>query len=86
MAFYTITWRKSTKKDFRKIPEEDAREILEAVEALAVNPFPNASTKLLGTLDVYRIRAGKYRVIYEVHGNELVIEVIRMGHRKDVYR
>jgi len=86
MAFYTITWRKSTKKDFRKIPEEDAREILETVEALAVNPFPNASTKLLGTLDVHRIRVGKYRVIYEVHGIELVIEVIRVGHRKDVYR
>jgi hypothetical protein len=54
MAFYTITWRKSTKKDFRKIPEEDAREILEAVEALAGNSFPNASTKLIGTLDVHR--------------------------------
>ena len=61
-------------------------EILQAVEALAGNPFPIGSTKLNGTVDVHRIRVGKYRVIYEVQGNELVIEVIRVGHRKDVYR
>ena len=86
MVFYTITWRKSTKKDLRKIPEGDVLEILQAVETLAGNPFPIGSTTLIGTLDVHRIRVGKYRVIYEVQGNELVIEVIRVGHRKDVYR
>ena len=86
MVFYTITWRKSTKKDLRKIPEGDVLEILQAVEALAGNPFPIGSTKLIGTVDVHRIRVGKYRVIYEVQGNELVIEVICVGHRKDVYR
>jgi mRNA interferase RelE/StbE len=86
MVFYTITWRKSTKKDLRKIPERDVLEILQAVEALAGNPFPISSTKLVGTVDVHRIRVGKCRVIYEVQGNELVIEVIRVGHRKDVYR
>jgi mRNA interferase RelE/StbE len=86
MVFYTITWRKSTKKDLRKIPEGNVLEILQAVETLAGNPFPIGSTKLIGTLDVHRIRVGIYRVIYEVQGNELVIEVIRAGHRKDVYR
>jgi mRNA interferase RelE/StbE len=86
MVFYTITWRKSTKKDLRKIPEGDVLEILQAVEALAGNPFPIGSTKLIGTVDIHRIRVGKYRVIYEVQGNELVIEVICVGHRKDVYR
>lgn len=86
MAFYTITWRKSTEKDLRKIPEGDLLEILQAVEALAGNPCPIGSTKLIGTVDVHRIRVGKYRVVYEVQGNELVIEVIRVGHRKDVYR
>ena len=86
MASYTITWRKSTKKDLRKIPEGEVREILEAVEALAGNPFPIWSIKLSGTQDVHRIRVGKYRVIYDVQGNELVVEVIRIAHRKDVYR
>lgn len=86
MVSYTITWRKSTKKDLRKIPEGDVLEILQAVQALAGNPLPIGSTKLIGTVDVHRIRVGKYRVIYEVQGNELVIEVIRVGHRKDVYR
>lgn len=61
-------------------------EILQAVEALVGNPFPIGSTKLIGTVDVHRIRVEKYRVIYEVQGIELVIEVIRVGHRKDVYR
>ena len=56
------------------------------LKPLQGNPFPIGSTKLMGTVDVHRIRVGKYRVIYEVQGNELVIEVIRVGHRKDVYR
>lgn len=86
MESYTITWRKSTKKDLRKIPEGDVLEILAAVEPLAGNPFPIGSMKLSGTQDVYRIRVGKYRVIYDVMGKELVIEVIRVAHRKDVYR
>ena len=86
MAFYTITWRKSTEKDLRKIPEGDLLEILQAVEALAGNPCPIGSTKLIGIVDVHRIRVGKYRVVYKVQGNKLVIAVIRVGHGKDVYR
>ena len=61
-------------------------EILQAVEALAGNPFPIGSTKLIGTLNVHRIRVGNYRVIYEICDDELGNEVIRVGHRKDVYR
>jgi mRNA interferase RelE/StbE len=86
MASYTITWRKSTKKDLRRIPEADVREIVLAVEDLAGNPFPIGFTKMIGTKNVYRIRVGNYRVIYEIYGVELVVEVIRVGHRKDVYR
>jgi mRNA interferase RelE/StbE len=86
MASYTITWRKSTKKDLRRIPEADVREIVLAVEDLAGNPFPNGSINMTGTQNVYRIRVGNYRVIYEIYGGELVVEVIRVGHRKDVYR
>ena len=81
MESYAITWRKSTKKDLRKIPEGDVLEILAAIEALAEKPFPIGSMKLSGTQDVYRIRLGKYRVIYDVKGEELVIEVIRVGSR-----
>ena len=64
MVFYTITWRKSTKKDLRKIPEGDVLEILQAVEALAGNPFPIGSTKLIGTVDVHRIRVGHRKDVY----------------------
>jgi mRNA-degrading endonuclease RelE of RelBE toxin-antitoxin system len=61
---YTITWRKSTKKDLRKIPEGDVLEILAAVEALAGNPFPIGSMKLSGTQDVYRIRVAHRKDVY----------------------
>lgn len=86
MASYEIAWRKSTKKDLRKIRPDEVSGIIKAVEALAENPLPDGCTKLVGSQHIYRIRVGDYRVIYEVIGRVLIIEVIRVAHRKDVYR
>lgn len=86
MASYAITWRKSTKKDLRKIRPDDVSGIVEAVEALANDPLPDGCTKLAGSQHIYRIRVGDYRVIYEVIGRVLIIEVIHVAHRKNVYR
>jgi len=86
MASYEITWRKSTKKDLRKIRPDEVAGIIKAVEALAENPLPDGCTKLVSSQHIYRIRVGDYRVIYEVIGRVLIIEVIRVAHRKDVYR
>jgi mRNA interferase RelE/StbE len=86
MASYAITWRKSTKKDLRRIRPEDISKIVEAVEALAENPLPDGSTKLAGSQHIYRIRVGDYRVLHEVLAQVLVVQVIRVGHRRDVYR
>jgi mRNA interferase RelE/StbE len=86
MASYAITWRNSTKKDLRKIRPDEIPGIIEAVEALAENPLPDGCTKLAGSQHIYRIRVGDYRVIYEVIGRVLIIEVIRVAHRKEVYR
>ena len=86
MDCFTITWRKSTKKDLRKIPLGDVAKIIGAVEELALNPFPDGHKKLTGTHHAYRIRVGNYRVLYEVLGRVLTIDVIKVAHRKDVYR
>ena len=86
MARYRIEWRSSTKKDLRKIESQDRLRIITAVEQLATDPFPPGCTKLSGSERNYRIRTGNYRILYYVHSGHLVIEVIKVGHRKDVYR
>ena len=86
MASFQIEWRKSTRKDLRKIDRQMVARIVEAVEALADEPYPSGSTKLSGSETAHRIRVGDYRVLYEVYDQEIVVEVIKVGHRRDVYR
>lgn len=86
MASYRIEWRNSTKKDLRKIGSIDRLRIIAAVESLAANPFPQGCTKLSGSEQSYRIRVGSFRILYDVLSGRLIIEVIKVGHRRDVYR
>jgi len=86
MASYRIEWRNSTKRDLRRIAPSDVTRIIEAVAALAADPFPHGCVKLSGSERSYRIRVGDHRFLYEVYAGRLVIEVIRVGHRRDVYR
>ena len=85
MASYRIEWRKSTKKDLRRIGSVDVKKIIRAVESLTENPFPTGHKKLSGSERAYRIRVGDYRIIYDVFSDVLLIEVVRVGHRRDVY-
>jgi mRNA interferase RelE/StbE len=85
MAF-RIEWKKSTRKDLRKLPSATVDKIIGAVEGLAENPFPHGVEKLSGSEHAYRIRLGDYRVVYEVVAELKLIEVQRVRHRKDVYR
>ena len=85
MAF-SIEWKKSTRKDLRKLPASVVDRIVEAVEGLAENPFPHGVEKLAGSEHAYRIRLGDYRIVYEVVAELKLIEVQRVRHRKDVYR
>ncbi|NKB24638.1 MAG: type II toxin-antitoxin system mRNA interferase toxin, RelE/StbE family [Kiritimatiellae bacterium] len=86
MECYKIEWRKSTKKDLRKISSIDILRIISAVEVLSKNPYPQGVRKLSGSESTYRIRIGNYRVIYEVFEHTIVIEIQRVRHRKDVYQ
>ena len=85
MASYSIEWKSSAKKELRKIDKKEIPKILEAVENLASNPHPTNHKKLLGTEHNFRIRVGSYRVVYFLEDDKLLIEIIRVGHRKDVY-
>ena len=85
MASYEIRFRKSVGKDLDPIPKRDVRQIVAAIAALANNPRPPQSRKLSGS-EKYRLRCGAYRVLYEIQDDVLVVCVVKVGHRKDVYR
>jgi mRNA interferase RelE/StbE len=86
MECYNIEWRPSTKKDLKKISKAEVPKIIKAVENLSDQPRPPGSTKLSGSDLTYRIRVGDYRVIYEIQDEIILVEVVKVGHRKDVYR
>lgn len=85
MASYRLTFKKSVTKDFRSIPKDDVSRILVPIKALVDEPRPMGSEKLSGQ-DRYRLRQGVYRIVYEIQDEELVIIVVKVGHRRAVYR
>ncbi len=85
MAEYKVYFRESVEKDFRAIPKKDVRKILHRIESLAVEPRPSSCEKLTGQ-ERYRLRQGQYRILYSVQDKESTVWIVRVGHRKDVYR
>lgn len=86
MANYKIEIAKSAEKSLYKIPKAYLVKIIDALKALATNPYPSGCKKLTGEEQTYRIRVGSYRIIYEIFDNLILIKVLKIGHRKDVYR
>ncbi len=86
MESFRIIWKHSAEKELRKIDKQFIPSIISAIEKLSTNPFPNGAKKLFGTENHFRFRIDDYRVIYSVFQNELIIEIVRVGHRKEVYR
>lgn len=85
MARYELRVRPSVAKDLRGIPEADVRRSLTRIEALRDDPCAPGCEKLSGA-ELYRVRQGVYRIVYEIHDEWIVVEVIRVGHRGDAYR
>jgi mRNA interferase RelE/StbE len=85
MGRYRIVIRRSVSKDLERIPRKDVRRIVKAVGALADEPRPSQSKKLTGE-EKYRLRCGVYRIIYEIQDEQVTVCVVRIRHRKDVYR
>lgn len=86
MDYYRIKWTSSSLKELRKLPGPIIQRIIKKVEDLSQNPFPNKVRKLAGSKNLYRIRLQDYRVIYRIEEDVLVIVIIKVGHRKDVYK
>lgn len=85
MAEYKVYLRESVEKDFRTIPKKDVRKILHRIELLATEPRPSGCEKLTGQ-ERYRVRHGRYRVVYSIQDNEETVWIVKVGHRKDIYR
>jgi mRNA interferase RelE/StbE len=85
MAKYKITFKKSVVKDLRAIPNSDVKKILARIDGLALDPRGGGCIKLAGE-EKYRVRQGIYRIIYEIKDSELVVAVIKIGHRSSVYK
>lgn len=85
MAPYEIRFKESVTRDLKGLPREHVAAILERIAALADNPRPHGCEKISG-LERYRIRQGHYRVIYEIRDRQLVVVVVKIGHRSHVYR
>ncbi len=86
MASYRIEFTRSAEKDLRKIAKPQIAAIYRGIKRLEVDSRPHGVKKLEGADRTYRIRVGDYRVVYEIEDDVLVVLVIRIAHRKDVYR
>jgi mRNA interferase RelE/StbE len=83
---YRVELKRSAAKEVRAIPrKKDRQRVVERIEALAEDPRPPGCVKLTGR-EAYRIRQGAYRIVYTVEDEVLVVEVVKVGHRRDVYR
>lgn len=85
MAVYELIVRKSVSTDLRAIPKKALERILARILALATDPRPPGCEKL-STLERYRLRQGRYRILYEIEDARLTVTVVKVGHRRDVYR
>lgn len=85
MANYRLIFKKSVAKDLRPIPNNDVARLLQRMQALQEDPRPAGSEKLSGQ-ERYRVRQGVYRIIYEIADGLLIVTVVKIGHRKEVYK
>jgi len=83
---YCVEFLKPAVKQFKKLPSQEQQRLRLKIDALASEPRPNGAIKLSGEEDLYRLRAGNYRVIYAIQDEKLLILVIKIGHRRDVDR
>jgi mRNA interferase RelE/StbE len=83
---YQVSFAPAADRQLRKLPQAVQKRIVRAVEGLQTNPRPPGAIKLQGEHDLYRLRAGDWRVVYQLADDRLVVLVVRIGHRGDVYR
>ncbi len=85
MAVYSLFFKESVQKDLDGIPKKDLRRILSRIKSLAGEPRLQGCEKLTGQ-NRYRLRQGRYRIVYSVQDEQRTVTVVKVGHRKDIYR
>ena len=85
MEKYKVEIKKSAVKEIERLPRGDLKAVLDKINSLADNPRPHDCKKLSGQ-EKYRVRCGNYRILYSIEDDVLVVFVVKVGHRKDVYR
>ncbi len=85
MARYRIVFKKSVAKDLRQIPKKHVKRIMQRIDRLADEPRPVGVEKLSGD-EKYRIRQGNYRILYTIEDEVITVIIVKVGHRRDIYR
>lgn len=83
---YTIELSRAALKALKPIPKSDLKRIQTKIEKLKYDPTPQGCEKLANNDELYRIRSGDYRIIYQIHNKALIIIVVKIGHRREIYR
>jgi mRNA interferase RelE/StbE len=83
---HVVFFQPAARRELAAIQPADRKRVLSAIESLADDPRPSGCAKMSGFRDIWRIRVGVYRVIYRLENRMLTVEIIRIGHRREVYR
>ena len=86
MAPYRVEFSQRAYRQFAKVPREMQRRLAPHIDALAADPRPAHARRLVTDEELYRLRVGTYRIVYAVEDEEVLVLVVRVGHRRDVYR
>ncbi len=86
MTCYKVQLKKSAEKALFKLPNSVIKKVIDLLTELEKDPRPSGCKKLTGSNNTYRIRTGNYRIIYSIFDDVLVIDVIKIGHRKEIYK
>jgi len=85
MAKYKITIKKSAARELDEIPKKDLRKVVKRIQTLARNPRPSGSQKL-SAQQCYRVRQGDYRIVYSIDDEDSLIDIVKIGRRREIYR
>ena len=83
---YQIEFSRQADRQFRNLPSQIQQRLKPRIDSLAATPRPHGSEKLSGADQLYRIRVGDYRIVYAVEDDRLLVLVVKVGHRREVYR
>lgn len=86
MPRYKVEFTSAVLRQLLKLPSKISHKMVSAAEDLAVTPYPIGTRKMKGSENLWRIRVGDYRIVYKVEGHRLVVLILKIGHRREVYR